>query len=202
MNEAVADDPNDWNKLLALVIADIRKTEPERKIVVGSNMWQSVSTFNDLVIPENDKNIILSFHFYNPFAFTHHMASWTSLKDYTGPVSYPGMTLREEDLKDLPDSIEEIMREHFAYYDRASMIADIQQPLKYAKEHNLPLYCGEFGCLPTMNLEDMLMWYSDFISVLEENGIAWANWDYKGSFGIVKNDLSPKNNLIETIFPN
>ncbi|MCF8381719.1 MAG: glycoside hydrolase family 5 protein [Bacteroidales bacterium] len=200
MNEAVADDPNDWNKLIALVLSEIRKTEPNRKIVVGSNMWQSVSTFNDLVIPENDENIILSFHFYHPFAFTHHMASWTSLKDYTGPVHYPGMTITEADLADVSVDVANTMREHVKNYNRDSMISDIQMPLNFAREHNLPLYCGEFGCLPTMNLKDMLLWYSDFVSVLEENGVAWANWDYKGSFGIVNGDLTLKNNLVETLF--
>lgn len=201
MNEAVAEDPNDWNKLLARVVTGIRKTEPERKIVIGSNMWQSVNSFDDLVIPENDKNIILSFHFYHPFAFTHHMASWTFIKDYTGPVHYPGVVIAENDLENLPEELANIMKGQAASYTRDSMISDIQKPLKFAQEHNLPLYCGEFGCLPTVESEDMLLWYSDFKSVLEENGISWANWDYKGSFGIVNHDRTHKNNLIKTLFP-
>jgi endoglucanase len=28
-------------------------------------------------------------------------------------------------------------------------------------------------------------WYRDMISVFAEHGIAWANWDYKGGFGLV-----------------
>jgi endoglucanase len=28
-------------------------------------------------------------------------------------------------------------------------------------------------------------WYADLISVFDEYEIGWANWDYKGSFGIV-----------------
>ncbi len=38
MNEAVAEDPDDWNKLFSKVLTDIRIWEPERKIVIGSNM--------------------------------------------------------------------------------------------------------------------------------------------------------------------
>ena len=62
MNEPVADDPEDWNKLVEKVVAVIREAEPTRKIVIGSNRWQSADTFDKLRIPANDKNIILSFH--------------------------------------------------------------------------------------------------------------------------------------------
>ena len=54
LNEAVADDPDDWNNLLKKVIAEIRVKESKRKIVVGSNRWQIPDTFPDLKIPDND----------------------------------------------------------------------------------------------------------------------------------------------------
>lgn len=201
MNEAVADDPEEWNKLIARVISALRETEPERKIVVGSNMWQSASTFPELKIPENDPNIILSFHFYSPFAFTHHQASWTKLKDYDGPVHYPGKVVLPEDLQGFSNDVKETMMHHSSDYDKDFMIADIQKPLAYAKERNLPLYCGEFGCLPTVNQADRLQWYADFRSVLEDNGIAWANWDYKGGFGIVDKERKPYDDIITALIP-
>ncbi|RQW03786.1 glycoside hydrolase family 5 protein, partial [candidate division KSB1 bacterium] len=48
LNEAVSDNPDDWNKLINWVIAEIRKLEPERTIIMGSNNWQTVGTFKDL----------------------------------------------------------------------------------------------------------------------------------------------------------
>lgn len=86
LNEPVADNPNDWNELLSNTIKAIRMKEPTRKIIIGSNRWQSPDTFDELVIPGNDKNIILSFHFYTPFLFTHYKAPWTEFKDYDGAV--------------------------------------------------------------------------------------------------------------------
>lgn len=201
MNEAVADDPDDWNKLIARVIAAIRETEPDRKIVVGSNMWQSAGTFPELKIPDNDPNIILSFHFYSPFAFTHHQASWTNLKDYDGKVHYPGKVVLPEDLEGFSEEVKQLMMYHASDYNKDFMIADIQKPLAYAKEHNLPLYCGEFGCLPTVNEADRIQWYADFRSVLEENDIAWANWDYKGGFGIVDNERKAYDDIIYALIP-
>src|SRR5436190_13301965 len=45
MNEPVADDPEDWNKLVEKASQIIRMNEPSRNIVIGSNRWQSANTF-------------------------------------------------------------------------------------------------------------------------------------------------------------
>ena len=90
MNEPVADDDEQWNVLLTRVADSIRSWEAERTLVIGSNKWQQVETFDKLRIPANDKNIILSFHFYEPFHLTHYKASWTPLKNFEGTVQYRG----------------------------------------------------------------------------------------------------------------
>ena len=74
MNEAVAPTHDDWNNLIAMLIGTIRKEEPNRIIIAGSNLWQTVETFDYLKVPENDKNIILSLHFYYPSVVTHYRA--------------------------------------------------------------------------------------------------------------------------------
>jgi hypothetical protein len=42
----------------------------ESESVIGSNRWQSATTFDKLRVPENDTNIVLSYHFYEPFFLT------------------------------------------------------------------------------------------------------------------------------------
>jgi endoglucanase len=56
MNEPVADNPEDWNKLVAQAVAVVRAKEPKRVIVIGSNKWQSADTFDQLKVPEGDPN--------------------------------------------------------------------------------------------------------------------------------------------------
>jgi endoglucanase len=51
MNEPVADDTEQWNKLVETLVRQVRRDEPHRKIVIGSNKWQSVDTFDQLRIP-------------------------------------------------------------------------------------------------------------------------------------------------------
>ena len=78
---------------MANAVKAIRELEPERVIVIGSNMWQGPWTFPQLKVPEGDKNIILSTHTYAPFFLTHHKAGWTPLKFYEGEVRYPGPSI-------------------------------------------------------------------------------------------------------------
>jgi len=176
--------------------------EPQRFIIIGSNRWQSVHTFDDLKVPENDPYIILSFHFYHPFLLTHHKASWTDIAGYTGPVKYPGLLIDKDDLDDIEDEDFrlEIERRN-GMYSKDSLEYMMRLPIQKAKELNLQLYCGEWGCYPTVPNESMLRWYGDVRSILEKHDIGWTNWDYKGGFGVVdRNDnFTPKEDMIEVL---
>lgn len=200
MNEAVADDPDDWNNLIAKAVEALRKTEPERFIVIGSNMWQKTETFDQLRVPQNDPYIILSFHLYEPMLITHHQAPWTSVGKYEGPVQYPGKPIKEEDLKGLPSEIRETVQNSNKYYDRSVLEKLLEKPLNLARERNLQLYCGEWGVYKATPKEPALQWYEDVKEILEKHNIAWAIWDYKGSFGIIK-DGQEDQELINVLLP-
>jgi endoglucanase len=181
MNEPVADDSEQWNVLLARVADSIRHWESARVLVIGSNRWQSASTFDQLRIPANDPNIILSFHFYDPFFLSHYQASWTDLKDFKGDVNYPGRIVLNSDKP-----------EHKKIYTRDTLLYMMRKPLRLADSLHLPLYCGEFGIIDKSPIASKLAWYRDMVSIFEEKSIAYANWNYKaGSFGIVDNDIKP-----------
>lgn len=201
MNEPVADDPEEWNVLVGNAAKAVRELEPERFIVIGSNLWQSVHTFDDLKVPGNDPYIILSFHFYHPFLLTHHQASWTDIGDYTGPVGYPGLLVETNDLEAIESSeLKAEIERRNGVYTIDSLELMMAKPIKKAKELDLQLYCGEWGCYPTVEREDMLQWYADMRVVLERNGIAWTNWDYRGGFGIAtREDGAPIDDLIEVL---
>jgi endoglucanase len=181
MNEPVADDAEEWNRLLNRVRDSIRTWEPERVLVIGSNRWQSADTFDALKIPANDKNILLSFHFYEPFHLTHFQASWTRLKDFKGEVNYPGQIV-----------INGTAPEEKRIYNRDTLEKMMAKPLHLADSLGLPLYCGEFGVIDKAPVEDKLAWYGDMVAIFEKHDIAYANWNYKaGSFGIVDIVIRP-----------
>jgi endoglucanase len=186
MNEAVADDPEQWNNLLANAMKAIRILEPERIIVIGSNKWQSAITFDVLKVP-SDKNIILSFHFYEPFPLTHHLASWTGIRDYSGPIHYPGVLLSQEEFDALAPDQQALAKDWVGVeWNMEKLEQMMHLPLQKSKELGLPLYCGEYGVIDSSPEADKIRWYKDMISVFNKNGIASANWNYKsGSFGLI-----------------
>ena len=199
MNEPVADDPDDWNKLVAKALQTVRATEPSRTIVIGSNRWQTVDTFDRLRIPEGDRNIILSFHFYTPMLVTHHRASWTSVGKYEGPVKYPGRLVAPEDIEGLPDDVARVVKSNNGLYDRQRLEGLLAKPLALSRRLDLPLYCGEWGAITRCPRQARMNWYRDVRANLEEHGIAWANWDYKGGFGILTRDGQPDREFINVL---
>ena len=200
LNEAVAENPEDWNSLLNKVITAIRLKEPSRTIVVGSNRWQITDTFPDLKVPANDKNIILSFHFYSPMAITHHTAPWTSIAEYKGPVNYPGMSIDTANYKGLSKKTIDAFRNGFnGVFNKEVLLKMMKPAIEVAKKLNLPLYCGEFGVYPKIPEDVMLRWYNDMCSIFRENNIAYCHWCYKGDFPVLNKDESPNKNLVSIL---
>lgn len=204
MNEAVADNPEWWNNIVANAVEAIRQLEPHRTIVIGSNRWQSTDTFDVLEVPPGDKNILLSFHFYEPFIFSHYNASWTAMKNYKGPIHYPGVILTEAEFEALPPEMKEPAKEWVGrQFNKEIILEHWAKPIAKAKALGLPLYCGEFGIINNTTQEaepDKMRWYEDMIQLFEETGIGYANWNYKsGSYGIVENDGSQKEELISIL---
>ena len=187
MNEAVATNPGDWNRVAHTAFSAIRQREVDRVIVLGSNRWNSATTFDQLSIPD-DRNQILTFHYYLPMLITHYTASWTPSGQYAGPVTYPGKPVSDAELVKQTAEIRALVESLNEPYDRNRMIADLAQPLAARKQTGLPLYCGEFGVFHKCPAEPRMRWYKDFISVLNEFNIGWGNWDYRGGFGIVTGD--------------
>ncbi len=192
MNEPVADDPEDWNQLIEKSVAVIRKNEPERTIVIGSNLWNKPQTFKDLRVPEEDPNLILSFHMYEPMLVTHYKASWTDIKEYDGKVNYPGTIVPEEELKKLSGEMENLIRNQDLFYDKVTIEHHFNKAIRKANELGLPLHCGEWGVYPTVADEVRFAWYRDVLEVLDKYKIAWSTWDYKGGFGIIRNGEEDK----------
>jgi endoglucanase len=189
MNEPVADTNEEWNILLSRVADSIRNWEPQRVLVIGSNRWQSASTFDELRIPPNDPNIILSFHFYEPFFLSHYQASWTELKDFTGEVNYPGQIVLNSDEP-----------EHKEVFNREKLVEMMRKPIHLADSLKLPLYCGEFGIIDKSPRGPMVAWYKDMVSIFDQYNIGYANWNYKaGSFGIVDMDIKPDEEVVKIL---
>ncbi len=181
LNEPVARDAADWNRVSQAAYSALREVEPERTILLGSNWFNIPGNFDKLWLP-TDAHALLTFHFYNPMLVTHYQAPWTDTPLYTGRIQYPG--------KLALDPVPAAVSKYDVEYDRAAMQRDIALPLAIRQQTGLPIHCGEFGCYSKAPLPVRLAWYRDILAVFEENQIAWSNWDYKGGFGLINADGS------------
>ena len=196
MNEPVAEKHEQWNQLVAKVHAALRKVEPQRTLVIGSNLWQGYQTIKYLRIPENDKNIVISFHYYNPMILTHYGAWWTPLGKYKGKVNYPGILISKEDFEAAPDSIKPELEPYLTQEWNIDKIrADFKDAIEAAKKYNLQLFCGEWGVYEPVDRDLAYAWTKDMLTVFDEFNIAWTTWCYDADFGFwdqQKNDYKDK----------
>ena len=200
LNEPWAKDPEDWNKLFAKVYQNIRKTEPQRVIILGSTNFSNVSAFPKLDVPARDSNIILTFHFYEPYIFTHYKTTWSVHTNYVGQSEYPGKSFYiAQAEKQVGKKTLRKMKTHIQYADRNVLDSLIRIATKRADELQLPLYCGEFGVFkrgPSPKFR--YNWYRDMTDILRTHGIPYANWDYKAQdeFGLRLEEGLPDKELI------
>ncbi len=202
MNEPVTDNPDNWNHLVSRTIDTLRKLEPLRKIIIGSNMWQSTTTFKDLRVPENDSNLILSFHFYEPFLLTHHQASWTYIRHFKGPVVYPGKIIPEPIFAALPDSTKDVIKQHNTLFNRDTLESLVRLAINRANELNLPVFCGEWGCRQIIDHPTRMQWYRDMIWIFNKYRIPWDIWGYYGEFGLFNHQTGELNKEMLKIITN
>ena len=183
MNEPVAEDPEQWNQLIAKVHKALRTLEPDRTLIIGSNMWQSCGTFKDLRVPEGDKNIVLSFHFYDPSIITHYGAWWTPIGKYTGKVNYPGQLVSQEDYDAAPEDLKPELVQYMTEWNRDVLHDKMADAINVADSLGLQLFCGEWGVYEPVDRELAYKWYKDMISIFNEFGVAWTTWCYDADFG-------------------
>jgi endoglucanase len=56
--------------------------------------------------------------------------------------------------------------------------------VKYAKEHKLPVYLGEFGAFEKADLASRVLWTRAMVREMEARGFSWAYWEFCAGFGV------------------
>jgi len=153
--------PSLWNALLAEALAVIRETNPTRAVVVGPVNWNNVNALGSLQLPEDDRHLIATFHYYEPFRFTHQGAEWVN-----GADAWLGTTW---------EGTEAQTRTVVTHLDRAA---------EWGRTHNRPVYLGEFGAYSKADLDSRVRWTAFVARTAEERDISWAYWEFCAGFGV------------------
>ena len=183
-----------WNGIQKNVLAAIRQVDTQHTVVVTPAGWGGYSNLKYLSI-YNDDNLIYSFHFYDPFLFTHQGASWTtpSMASLAGvPFPYDPARMPEcpDDLKGT--WVEGSLNNSYKNDGTEAKVKQlIDMAIKFRDDNNVRIFCGEFGVyIPNSPPEDRVRWYGLVPGYLTENNIPWTMWDYKGGFGVFERGSS------------
>lgn len=184
-----------WGQIQQNVIDTIRTVDNVHSIIVGGSQFNSFYSLNN--IPNySDNNLIYTFHFYEPFIFTHQGATWVGPS--MAPLANVPFPHHPDSMPPLPAALAGTWLEgSFNNYPNTGNVAEIQSlmdiAINFQQSRNVPVFCGEFGVYkPNSKENHRVFWYNEVRSYLEANNIAWTIWDYHGGFGIFNdggNDL-------------
>ena len=180
LNEPVAEDNAEWNRVAKVAFKALRAREPERTLVLGSNFYCIAKNFIDLWVPDDD-HLILTFHFYGPMFITHYRASWWEGGAYQGPVQYPGRPIADANLPQVPDAIRHHLPAWNEAYGPEQMLRDMQNALDVGRRTGKPLWCSEFGICdpePPLPFDLRRRWFRDLLGLFAQYNVAYANWTY------------------------
>ena len=147
-----------WNVLAARALKVVRRTNPDRIVVIGPTSWNSAGDLRLLKMP-NDANLIATVHNYNPFQFTHQGAEWVT------PVMPTGVTCCS-----------------------AAQEAEMTAPLDVAKAWSTatryPVFVGEFGAYSKADSTSRFDFDRKMRQAMESRGMSWDYWEFASGFGV------------------
>lgn len=178
-----------WGSIQNQVISAIRVKDKRHTIVVGGSGYNTYTELRNLPV-YSDANLLYTFHFYDPFLFTHQGATWVSpsMEPLSG-VPFPYDATR---MPVCPVSLKGTWIESgLNSYSNEGTVSHVKQlidnAISFRKSMNVNIFCGEFGVyIPNSPNDDRSYWYNIVRQYLEENNIPWTSWDYKGGFGLYK----------------
>ncbi len=180
-----------WRLQANELIATVRKIAPNHTLIVGAEEWNGLDALTKIK-PYNDDNIIYTFHFYDPFIFTHQGATWagdglSDIKGATFPYSKP-VTVPA---KAVGTWVENAIKNYANEGTVQNIVKRFKKAKQWADDNKLPIYCGEFGSYNLISDVDSRCQHAQAIyntmGLLEISG-SWWEWD--GGFSMLdKNNI-------------
>jgi endoglucanase len=169
----------EWNALLVEGLATVRETNPYRNVVIGPVQWNNVDALPGLVLPEDDRHIIVTVHYYNPFNFTHQGAGWVSGSDPWLGTKWTGSAS-----------------------EKTAIDRDLDKAVAYGTEHNRPVLVGEFGAYNRADMDSRARWTYYVSRQAEKRNMSWAYWEFCAGFGIYDSEASEwRGQLLRALIP-
>jgi endoglucanase len=176
-----------WGTIQGQVINAIRTADIKHTIIVGGVNYNTYTVLQNIPV-YSDPNLIYTFHFYDPYMFTHQGATWNTPS--MAPLSGVPFPYNASEMPPCPDVLKGTWIEsslnsypNDGTVEHVKSLIDIAVSFKNIR--NVRIYCGELGVyIPNSDPADRVYWYGVVRQYLEEKGIPWTTWDYQGGFGL------------------
>jgi endoglucanase len=153
--------PEKWNVFFADALAEVRKTNPTRVVLMGTADYGGLGGLAYLE-PPDDENVIVSVHYYNPFNFTHQGAEWVGSQ----ADAWLGTQWRDTEA------------------ERETVAGEFAAAFAFSQQHDVPIHVGEFGAYSKADLDSRVRWTTFLGRWFEEQELSWAYWEFSAGFGI------------------
>lgn len=150
-----------WNDLVATLLPVIRATNPTRNIVLGPVDWNNPRSLDELALPTDDQHLIVTFHYYNPFQFTHQGAEWVQ-----GSGDWLGTEWTARSAQ------------------KQAVQYDFKQVAEWAEANQRPIFLGEFGAYSKADMDSRARWTEFVAREAEKQGFSWGYWEFCSGFGV------------------
>jgi endoglucanase len=175
-----------WKDVAYNIATAIRKIDKRRTLIVGASNFNSIYELSRFV-RLGDENIIYTFHFYEPFLFTHQGAEWAGEQEKTTGVPFP---YNAQNFPALDPQAKNTWGEtNYYQYARDGNERSIMDKLtivkKWGEKYNVPLLCGEYGAYNKYaDLDSRCRYIKAVRKSLKTLNIPGMLWDYNSTFSI------------------
>ncbi|HRH44211.1 MAG TPA: glycoside hydrolase family 5 protein [Pyrinomonadaceae bacterium] len=180
-----------WRWQAEQLIKYVREIAPKHTLIVGFEEWNGRQTMINSK-PFADSNIIYTFHYYDPFIFTHQGATWAGVGGIED-VKFLPFPANDEKIK-TPDKAkgqwtENLIKSYREDSKAEKMFKDLKAAKDWSTKNNVPIFLGEFGSFSqNTKLEDRCRHAEIVYSALGKLQIPNAWWEWDGGFNMFKTD--------------
>ena len=136
----------------------VRAVSATRPVIYGGQNWSGVDSLATLPLPD-DPNVYPTFHYYDPFAFTHQGADWVA-----PDVPPPGRTFPTQE-------------------DRAMLARDAAKVAAYIERTGKVPFMGETGAYDKhISTADRVTYHRTVREAFAPTGIGMCAWAYANTF--------------------
>jgi endoglucanase len=187
-------EPKILNEVTKEALKVIRKTNPTRIVIADAYFWANAERLAELELPAGDKNLVASFHMYEPHLFTHQGAPWMDPPWGTKGIIFPGPpptpitpVVAAKETKWVADWFEGYNKLPIAENPGGpKRVFDMfDHAARYVKNTGRRVYMGEFGTNDFADAQSRENYVWLVRTEAERRGFGWAYWDDGGSFKVM-----------------